>query len=175
MPGSLGHLVRRFFDVLTAKPLSEGEVHAVESWLAPPLQELFFAQHNVDQRHGYQCALTFMADGSQSRELVIAALVHDVGKRHAHLGILGRTVASLMILMRMPLTNRFNAYRDHGTVAATELAERGASPLVVDFALHHHSDRPPSIDGRSWTVLVAADQPPNTLFKRDVGISSVTP
>ena len=175
MPGSLSHLALRFFDVLTAKPLSASEVDTIESWLAPPLKELFLEQDNVDQRHGYQAAVNVIDQGFHSGDLVTAALMHDVGKRHAHLGILGRTAASLMILARIPLTKRFRAYRDHGSVAAGELAERGASPLAVDFALHHHRERPPSIDRRSWAALVAADQPPNTLFKRHTGISSDAP
>ena len=175
MPGSLSHLAQRFLDVLTAKPLCESEVDSIESWLAPPLRELFLEQHNVDQRHGYQAALNVIDQGFHSGELVTAALMHDVGKRNAHLGILGRTAASLMIMARIPLTRRFRVYRDHGTVAAGELAERGASPLVVDFALHHHYERPPSIDRRSWAALVEADQPPNTLFKRRTGISSDAP
>ena len=175
MPGSLSHLAQRFFDVLRARPLNLGEVNAVELWLAPSLQELFFAQRDVDQRHGFESAQNVIAVGFESEDFVIAALVYDVRKQHANLGIVGRTMASLLILVRMPLTRRFTAYRDHGAVAAAELAEREAPQLVVDFALHHHAERPESIDKRSWAVLVAADQPPNTLFRADRGISSRRP
>ena len=173
MPGSLSHLAQRFFDVLRARPLNLGEVNAVELWLAPSLQELFFAQRDVDQRHGFELAQNVIAVGFESEDFVIAALVHDVGKQHANLEIAGRKMASLLILLRVPSTCRFTAYRDHGAVVVAELAER--EPLVVDFALYHHGERPESIDKRSWAVLVAADQPPNTLFRADRGISSRRP
>lgn len=171
MPGSPAHLIRRFFDVASARPLSVVEVEAVAGWLADPLQEIFFEQSAEDQRHGYHAALTTISLGFDEPEVIVAALCHDVAKRHARLGLIGRSMASVAILAGVPLTDRMMAYRDHGLVGARELAAAGAPGLAVDFALHHHGARPASIPSDVWEALVEADQPPKTLT---VGPASIT-
>lgn len=166
MPGSPAHLLRRFFDVASAKPLDQAEDAEVRAWLAPELAELFFAQNVADQRHGYHAAQVVLAARSDNRDAVGAALLHDVGKRHARLGVLGRSVASLMILFGLPLGSRVRAYRDHGLIGAGELARLGAPSLAIDFAMHHHGNRPPTIDRATWQLLVDADQPPKPRSRR---------
>lgn len=128
-------------------------------WLPPGPADAFFAQSKADQRHGYHAGLTVVAAGAHDREVIMAALLHDVGKRHARLGIIGRSIASVLILLRLPLTRRMQAYRDHGILAARELAGLTVPSLVIDFAMHHHGTRPPTIDQGVWDILVAADQP----------------
>lgn len=159
MPGSPAHLAQRFFDVLFSRALTGSEVDAVRGWLTPELATLFFEQSHADQRHGYHAALHVVSSGHKQPEVVTAALMHDVAKRHARLGVLGRTLASLLILIRLPLPARFEAYRDHGFVGAKELADRGAPDLAIEFALHHHGDRPEAIESEVWDALVRADQP----------------
>ena len=171
MPGTLGHLSSRFFDVLFARPLDPAERATVETWLTPDLADVFFAQPIPDQRHGYEAALHVLGAGAEP-EVIIAAALHDVGKRQADLGILGRVAASLFILLRLPLTRRMQLYRDHGMTAAAELATLGAPPLAIDFALHHHSHRPPSISPATWDLLLLADQP-KAAHRGGLGISSV--
>jgi putative nucleotidyltransferase with HDIG domain len=89
----------------------------------------------------------------------MAALLHDIGKRHARLGLIGRSVASVLILLGLPLGQRMRTYRDHGMVAARELVGLSLPSLVVDFAMHHHGRRPPTIDPGIWDALIHADQP----------------
>lgn len=162
MPGSPSHLARRFFDVATSRPLTSTEQADVAAWLSPDLQTLFLAQDEVDQRHGYHAACTVAEAGFDQEEVVVAALMHDIGKRHARLGLVGRTVASLFILLHLPLTPRMRIYRDHGDVGADDLAAVEAPALAVDFARHHHGERPTTIPGPVWDVLELADQPPKT-------------
>jgi len=159
LPGSPAHLFRRFFDVASARPLTESERAAVSDWLTAETAEVFFAQDDADQRHGFHAAQTVVAAGAGEGDVVMAALLHDVGKRHARLGLVGRSVASLLILARLPLTERMRTYRDHGIVAARELAGLSVPSLVVDFAMHHHRERPATIGPAIWDVLVASDQP----------------
>ena len=172
MPGSPAHLFSRFFDVASARALTSSERSAVSSWLDPELGELFFHQGDADQRHGYHSALHVIAAGEGKSDVIQAALLHDVGKRHAGLGVVGRSLASLLILFRRPLSQSMRAYRDHGLMAARELGARGAPSLAIDFAMHHHGDRPPTIDPETWVLLVAADEPPKTLSSLRVRITS---
>lgn len=132
----------------------------MEEWLTAEAAEIFFAQDDSDQRHGYHAALSVVARGIKDRDVIMAALLHDVGKRHAHLGIIGRSIASVLILAGLPLTGRMTTYRDHGLVAARELGALGMPSLVIDFAMHHHGERPPTITSDIWDVLVAADRAP---------------
>jgi putative nucleotidyltransferase with HDIG domain len=171
VPGSLSHLTRRFFDVLLARPLLESEQQAVKEWLTERENSLFLAQPPADQRHGYSAAQTVVAAGAQDRVLIRAALLHDIGKRHARLGVIGRVIASLMILFRIPIRGRWATYRDHGEVAARELEAIGCDPLIVDFARQHHGERPATIDPDTWKLLQEADQPPKTLARNRPGIS----
>lgn len=128
----------------------------MEGWIASREQAVaFFDQPPPDQRHGYTAARSVEATRPNRPDLVRAALLHDVGKRHAGLGPLGRAAASSAIRLGLPLTPRWAVYRDHGALAAAELA--GSEPIVVDFARSHHGARPPSIDPDDWEALVAAD------------------
>jgi hypothetical protein len=161
VPGSLGHLTSRFFEVISARPLQATEAAEVSSWLTPGQSWLFFSQTKADQRHGYQAAQTARA-GGLGASAIRAALLHDVGKRHASLGVFGRTFASLAIKGRMPLTRRWRLYRDHGRIGSGELQAVGSDQLVVDFAHHHHGMRPQSIPEDVWEVLQMADLPAKT-------------
>jgi len=172
LPGSPAHLFARFFDVATAQRLTPSERASVTVWLPPSTEEVFFSQDDADQRHGYQAALSVLASGVEERGVVMAALLHDVGKRHARLGLIGRTIASLLILFHLPLPERMAIYRDHGAVAARELGVLGVPSLVIDFALHHHGRRPPTIAPRVWDVLMAADQPPKASARLRARITS---
>lgn len=160
MPGSPAHLLSRFLDVATARRLTAFEKATVEIWLTPDTAEIFFAQDHPDQRHGYHAAVSVMAAGVSDRDVLMAALLHDVGKRHAGLGIIGRSIASVLILAGLPLSRRMETYRDHGLVAARELGALSVPSLVVDFAMHHHGDRPPTIAPEVWDVLIVSDQAP---------------
>ena len=162
MPGSLSHLARRFFDVLLTRPLDNAETAAVENWLDESESRLFFSQPGADQRHGYHAALVVLAAGDMDGPVLKAALLHDVGKRDAHFGVMARTLVSVLIRLGLPLSARGRQYRDHGEVAARELAELGCDDLIVAFARHHHDERPPGFPEPVWDLLQRADEPPKT-------------
>jgi hypothetical protein len=156
VPGGWGHLALRFLDVVTAPSLADTERETVRRWLSTAEEEeAFFSQPPADQRHGYRAALQVAGAAPDRPDLVRAALLHDIGKRHAGLGAPGRAFASVAIRLRLPLQPRWALYRDHGLLAAAELA--GAEAVVVDFARAHHGDRPSTITPAEWETLVAAD------------------
>ncbi|HEX9864469.1 MAG TPA: HDIG domain-containing protein [Acidimicrobiia bacterium] len=162
MPGSLRHLAGRFFDVLSSKPLSAAETAAVRGWLTPAEAGVFFSQPTADQRHGYHAATIVDDAGERDLAVLRAALLHDIGKRHARLGVIGRTFASLLIRFRLPLTAKARLYRGHGELAAEELEQMGCETLVIEFARHHHGARPDVVPPATWDLLQLADEPPKT-------------
>jgi putative nucleotidyltransferase with HDIG domain len=155
----LSHLFLRFFDVLFSRTLTADERGTVLGWLRPAEEEIFFAQGRADQRHGYNAASSVVASEIDDLSTVRAALLHDVGKRHARLGPIGRSIASILIGFDVPLTRRMVAYRDHGPVAAEELDDLGCEEIVVAFARNHHGERPNSLAQETWDILLKADGP----------------
>lgn len=123
----------------------------------------FFDQPAIDQRHGYLAASYVAGHFPQRLELIRAALLHDVGKRNARLGVIGRSLVTGLGKVGLGRLvdrkgGRADLYLRHGELAAEELFELGADPLVVAFARFHHARRPPEIDARDWTLLLAADR-----------------
>ena len=129
----------------------------------------------MDQRHGYDAADFVRRQAPSHTDLQVAAALHDVGKRHAELGVIGRSIASILILLKTPLTTRMALYRDHGASAAIELEKLEAPQLVIDFARHHHAERPNTIDTDEWALLQAADQPPKAQKSPNAQITSDNP
>lgn len=159
MPGTWGHLAKRYRDGVLAAPLDAAEWMWVESLLADPERVAFREQPIADQRHGYQAARAAEAILGSDRSGIRAALLHDIGKRHARLGLLGRVLVSVAIRLRVPLWERARFYRDHGHLGSEELSGWGAELLVVEFARNHHGARPPGIDEAVWDALCETDKP----------------
>lgn len=156
MPGSWPHLARRFFWTIGARDLTPVELAEVARVLEPRQLELFAAQPPADRRHGLDAARALRASGADV-EAIRAAALHDVGKRHARLGVIGRSIASLLFRLHLPTPGRLGTYLAHTELGASDLAAVGSSGLVVDFARFHHDARPESIPEDLWNVLVRAD------------------
>jgi len=152
------HLAARLVDVLTSRPLTGDEGIEVREWLRTAELEAFFDQPVADQRHGLSCA-RFVASRLPHREdLIRSALLHDLGKRHARLGPIGRSLVTAWSKLGGRTKSRAHLYVQHGEAGAGELEALGVEALVSDFARHHHGERPPSIPAADWDVLQAADR-----------------
>jgi hypothetical protein len=156
--GSWSHLIRRFFAVLAAGPLSDEEWGEVESWLDRDEElEIYRQQSVADQRHGLESARQIAAARGNRRDLVRAALLHDVGKRWANLGVVGRSLASLFAKLHVSVRGSWRRYLDHGSLGADELARLDAGSMVVEYARHHHGRRPDTIPLDEWNLLKSVD------------------
>lgn len=155
--GHLRHLVARFIEVLRGRGLGPREQAEAAALLTTNERPLFWAQAATDQRHGLECARRVLRARPGRIGLARAALLHDVGKRHAALGVLGRSLATGLAMFRVPVGARMRRYLDHGELGADDLAAAGAEALVVDFARHHHGARPAAISEDEWVLLQAAD------------------
>ena len=155
---TIGHLVRRFVWTIRAKPLSPREQAEADGLLREVERPLFWGQPFVDQRHGLQGARRVLAAQPGARSVARAALLHDVGKRHAGLGTMRRSLASGFRLfgLRPPW---WRSYYDHGRIGSRELAELAAEELVIEWArVHADGPRPSTITAEEWAALKAADR-----------------
>ena len=149
----LAHLVRRFFGFLTARPLAPSEQRFVHDALSPELARLFSRQRVEDQRHAMDMAKRV----APRPELVEAALMHDVGKVASGLGAIGRSLATIGGVARIPLPTDWTVYLEHGPIGAAMLEASGAGRLAVAFARSHPGPVPNGIDPEDWAALAAAD------------------
>lgn len=152
-----GHLVQRFFGHLGASGLSPNEQQQVHDRLDEPAATLFWAQGPADQRHAFEVAGRVAKELPGDDEAVVAALLHDVGKRHTDLGAVGRSLATVLDAVGMPLTPSMQLYRSHGAIGGAELEAAGFAGLVVDFAARHPEPAPPGTDLARWNALLMAD------------------
>jgi putative nucleotidyltransferase with HDIG domain len=152
----LGHLARRFFgSIRSRQPGPEDQVY-VAGYLTESEREVFWSQPVPDLTHAIRCSRRADVDGDRP-DLARAVLLHDVGKRHASLGTIGRSLATVMAWSHLPLPHKMTTYLDHAVLGADELQSMDCEDLVVAFARHHHGERPNWIDPLDWAALVGAD------------------
>ena len=151
------HLVARFVRSLTASRPGIADQALVAHHLRAPEATVFWRQPVPDLDHALRGARHVLTGAPDRTDLVRAFLLHDIGKRHARLGTLGRSIVTALAMLRLPVGGRGRRYLDHAEIGARELADLGAPPLVVGFARHHHHQAPTGIDPADWGLLVAAD------------------
>jgi len=147
----LVHLARRFFASLVARPLSREEDAWVRALLLPGEFELWARQARYDRRHTLGVARRVeRALGPESEPIwLAAALLHDVGKLQAHLGIPGRVAATLTMAVigyervvswaGVPgVRGRFGCYAAHGEIGAELVRASGGRDQVAVWAATHH-------------------------------------
>ncbi len=170
------HLARRFFRALWPGPPRAQDVAWVESILEPNELALWRALPSHDRRYTIRVArhvkkrLTGTEYAEQSRWLA-AALLHDVGKLDADLGVLGRSGATVIgtwagtaRLDRWADTPGFRRrvawYRRHDERGADRIRAAGGREEAARWAwAHHHRDRWPAtgVPMRVAEALEAAD------------------
>lgn len=153
----MGHLIRRFFGFLQARPPGPAEQANLREHLGEDEAALFWDQQYQDQRHALDVATRVVAARGHDRVAIRAALLHDIGKRHSRLGAVSRSLATVLDAAQLPLPARLAAYRSHGPLGARELAACGCEPLVVEFAGRHPGPAPDGIDPTQWNALLEAD------------------
>jgi len=156
------HLARRFFGAVRPGKPRAGDVAWVESVLSPPELELWARMTNHDRRHStavarrVQHSLAGTTEGDDPR-WIAAALLHDVGKLDAGLGVFGRVGATLagaaaghdmaeVWSAKRGITRRFGLYLRHAELGETRLRVAEARPEAAAWAGAHH-------DERAWDAL----------------------
>lgn len=168
-----GHLVRRFVGALKPGPPSAADRAWVADVLGPPELGLFERMPRHDQRHAIgvarrvDAALAGTEHAGDPRWLA-AALLHDVGKLDADLGVLARVGATLAGGRDMAdawsaqrgITRRVGLYLRHPELGGTRIRVAGGREEAAVWAEAHHD---PDLQARAAVpapvvgALVAAD------------------
>ena len=124
----------------------------------PSETDLFWNQQTTDLRHAHDCARYVAEREPDRRDLIRAALLHDLGKRNSRLGPIGRSVATLLAFLGIRGSPRHRSYNRHSDEGAEILAGAGAEDTVVTYTRHHHRGRPDGFDPGDWDLLMTADR-----------------
>jgi hypothetical protein len=139
---------RQFWSALRALVTPE-ERQLVGRYLSPPLQRLFDRLAVADQRHSLDVLDALQEKGYNDRDLLAAALLHDVGKVGVNLYLWQRVVIVLLqatwpallddLAWGDPANWRYAFYlqREHPEIGARLAQEAGASPLTVELIRRH--------------------------------------
>jgi hypothetical protein len=182
--GSWRHLAERFFGALSpAGPQPADEAWAL-SQLRPGEQELWHRMSGPDRRHAVGVArdtARLLAPDEPGREVLAAALLHDVGKVESGLGTFARVGVTLAAVAvgrdklvdwgaassgsgagaarrRRTLRARTGLYLRHDRLGAQLLVQAGSDVLTSTWAGEHHLPAERwTVDARVGAALKAAD------------------
>jgi hypothetical protein len=156
------HLVRRFFGALRPGGPSAEDGAWVSGILDPGERDLWSRMAAQDRRHSVgvarrvDAALASTPEAGDRRWLA-AALLHDVGKLDAELGVFGRVGATLAGAAagheradnwstRRGMTRRVGLYLRHPELGATRIRRAGGHDEAARWAGAHHTRE-------SWAAL----------------------
>ncbi|HET6874161.1 MAG TPA: hypothetical protein VFH70_05245 [Acidimicrobiales bacterium] len=152
--GSFRHLAERFFGALDPRGPSPAEEEWALGWLLPGEQDLWRRMSGPDRRHAAGVArdtITLLG-APPRREVVAAALLHDVGKVVSGFGTFARVAVTVAAIAagrdRLAtsaddpaagrLRRRVGEYLVHDRIGADLCQEAGSDPLTVAWAGEHH-------------------------------------
>lgn len=169
--GKAAHLSRRFVSSLWPLGPSRDDDAWAREWLSPEEERLWARMSRTDRRHAIGVARRVEASlGDQvTTPAVAAALLHDVGKIEARLGVYGRVVATLSAAVAgremahdwartRGYTRRIGLYLLHPKLGGDHLGMTGSDELVERWAREHHLPEDQwTVDLELGRVLRAAD------------------
>jgi hypothetical protein len=157
--GSALHLASRFCGSLRPGGPGAAKCGWVSEVLTEPELTLWNRMNGPDRRHSVRVAAAVerQLGADTPREVLAAALLHDVGKIHCGLRTFGRVVATLTIRIVGAtevrswsqlggIHRKIALYQDHPRIGGDDLALAGSHDLTIAWTREHHQ---PS---ESWTV-----------------------
>lgn len=146
--------------------------------LSPPLLALFMRMRRSEQHHCLRVMRMLRAQGHDNKDLLTAALLHDVGKSRCSFGLRERVMVVLANWL-MPRRARrwgqfdgtewqalrtwrrpFIVHQQHSTWSAEDMLAAGASPMAVALACRHDEElngQPQNEEDRLLMLLQQAD------------------
>lgn len=163
------HRVWQFLHALTARPLTRGEQRDVAEVLSPVQLALFRQMSTSDQRHSLKVVRTLTAMGMTTRDLLVAALLHDIGKSRYHLHLWERVMVVVIRAFGPTTASRwgkehangwrrpFVIYQQHSQWGADMAVAAGCSALTVELIQKHHDQGEAPADSGLLCALQLAD------------------
>lgn len=148
-----GYRTRQYWQALRARPLPEEGWNEIRSLLSPVELELYRYQSQSDRLHAYRVMRTLRAEGYNERDLLAAALLHDIGKSFSKTYCWDRPLVVLFQVMAPGLSASFakgdvESWRRpfvvkerHADWGADAAEKAGSSPTTVAL-IRMHQDRP---------------------------------
>lgn len=162
--GSWRHLAGRFFGALSPAGPDPADERWAEDHLLEGERDLWRRMSGPDRRHAVGVAretIRLLAPRPADRDVVAAALLHDVGKVESGFGTIGRAAVTFVAMVigrdrllrwaeggRRPTSvrARVGRYLSHDGLGAALLAASGSTSLTVDWAAQHH------LPAERWTL-----------------------
>lgn len=154
IPGGARYRAGQFFSALRARREAGALDEApAEALLAPPLLDLFRRMPPEDRRHGLEALARLRARGEEDPLLLKAALLHDVGKAEAGVGLAQR-VARVLLAAPLPAVwawlsgtptgwrRPYWAVAHHPARGAVWIETRGGPSELVALVRHHEDEAP---------------------------------
>ena len=155
-PRSVERVTSRVYRFIRAvRPgLSNIDRAIAEEWLSPEQLALFLTQSEADQRHAIAVARLLLTSGLAGRDLIVAALLHDVGKRGARFTPAHRTLIVILesyaprLLQWLSRGRRnrwlapFAVHAAHARAGSRLAHEAGASLRTAHLIRMHHEPAP---------------------------------
>lgn len=144
-------------------PLSAIDWEEVAHWLSPSALALFQTMSVADQQHSLRVCRGLEARGSSNKDLLAAALLHDVGKAQGRVPFWTRPVIVMGKRYMPGLLSRLAVYPRagqglsrwqralgyawwHAEVGAELAAAAGLSERAVEYIRTHHQEDGPAAE-----------------------------
>jgi hypothetical protein len=164
--GSWRHLSARFFSALSTAGPDPGDEAWARTHMLDGEQALWGRMSGADRRHAVGVArdtISLLGAHQPRRDVIAAALLHDVGKVESGFGTFARVGVTLAALGvgrsrlvrwagapsgtgRRSLLARVGLYLTHDRLGARLLEQAGSDALTVSWAEEHHKP------AEQWTV-----------------------